>query len=47
MQTSHNEGLVLTLTLILFASAIAITELTGCALTATTDATPAHATDTL
>jgi len=40
MQTSHNDGLVLklTLALILFALAIAITELTGRALTGTPDA---------
>ena len=46
MQTSHNDGLVLklTLALILFALAIAITELTGRALTGTPDA-DSHAVD--
>jgi hypothetical protein len=46
MQTSHNDGLVLklTLALILFALAIAITDWTGRALTATPDADPTQST---
>ena len=46
MQTSHEAGrtLKLTLAVILFALAIAITELTGRALTGTPDADPTQST---